>query len=195
MSDKQIIINFGLNEISTSQFSHFIKNNNKRGIYMVRMWVQWSNTYVYKIGYTDGDLYTRLIGLNSEFGCKGKIILLFYGKTSYLKAEHEIHEKLKEQWPTCKNLNNPIKSKSRECYHISSELYDKVHSLFEEQTGGNFFESNYYVINDANKEYYSLSSDMIDYFHDDDIDYINDEPHIMLDCDIYEKKLWSILKT
>jgi hypothetical protein len=194
MSDKQIIINFGLNEINISSFSYIIKNNNQTGIYMVRLWIQWSNTYVYKIGYTNGDLGKRLIELNCEFNCNGKIILLFYGKTININAEREIHKVLKE-YTICEHLKNPIKSKSREIYHISAELYDKFKSLLEEKTSGNFFESNYYVINDDDKEYYLLTSDIIDYFYDNDIDYIDNEPHIMLDFDIYEKKLWSCVRT
>ena len=194
MSDKEIIINFGLNEINISPFSHIIKNNNQTGVYMVRLWIKWSNKFVFKIGYTNGDLDKRLIQLNHEFKSDGKIILLFYGKTTNVNAEHYIHQKLKE-YVICENLNNPVKPQSREIYHISAELYDKFYSLLEEQTIGNFFESNYYIINDNNKEYYLLTSNIIDYFYDNDIDYIDNKPYIMLDCDIYEKKLWSCVRT
>ena len=119
-------------------------------LYIVRIWIRWSNNYVYKIG-TTKNIKRRIRELNYEYDCYGRIIIVAVGQICSTAIEKKFHNKLKEY--RINNITNPIKSNKKELYNINNKLYDNFIDLFKIYSDNYLFESEYYVLDDDNMEH------------------------------------------
>ena len=117
-------------------------------LYMVRLWIRKNNIYAYKIGFTRESILTRIMKLNAEYDCCGRIIPVMVCSVKTSKSESNIHSELKEYMlnKDDRTINNRI---HRELYNISPELYDNVNGLFRKNSkNGKIYESKRYIIGD-----------------------------------------------
>jgi hypothetical protein len=163
---------------------------------------------VYKIGITI-NIEQKIKDLNNYYQCCGKIIIIFCARIEFNFVEKLIHTKLKiYNYNKKHDLIDPLKSKPTELYKISSELYDEFNNLLLAHST-EYFESNYYVINDNNTENICVTNNELSIITNHYITYhkinnstlsnqelkkkfITDEynPHILLDKNIAERIFW-----
>jgi hypothetical protein len=159
-------------------------------IYMIRIWIRWSNSYVYKIG-TTTNIKRRFKEINYEYDCCGRIIIVACGIVSSNTFEKEIHNNLKMY--RVNNITNPIKSNKKELYQINNDLYDKFIDLLKIYSN-NIFESNDYVIDNNNIEHLRCYDEYKKYFSDNMIRIINNNDNfILLNKDFYELEYWTFI--
>jgi hypothetical protein len=94
-------------------------------LYMVRLYVQKTDSYVYKVGWTE-DFYKRLATLNSTFDSCGRIIPVLLARCGSQKKERMIHAAFK-------HISTPIKIRftlHKETYAVSPENYDEIKKVF-----------------------------------------------------------------
>lgn len=127
------------------KYNKYIKNVDDQKIYLIRVWIRKLNIYVYKAG-TTKNLKRRLIQLNSYFDSCGKIILIFVAIINSDNVEKSFHSILQKY--RCK------KHKNKEIYNINSIFYDKFLELLTSIQQTDYFESQYYIIDDLNYEIY-----------------------------------------
>jgi hypothetical protein len=173
------------------QHSNILNNCDSDKIYMLRIWIRWSNKYVYKIG-TTKNLKKRVKDINHEYDSCGRIIIIACGVITSNAVEKFFHNNLKEY--RINNVTIPIKSKKREIYHINDNLYDNFMSLLQRKSNNIIFESEDYVI-DNNIEHIISYEEHKKYFSkimNEKIE-INDN-HILLDKYLDELRYWNSIR-
>jgi hypothetical protein len=123
----------------------------KRNImYMFRVYIRYEDKYVYKVGFTN-NLLERIKQLDSEFGCLGRIIPVLLCKVECMLEEKDCKLAIDTH-----KVDVTIKQvKKGECYKICPEVYDTVKEKMDElKESGEVYESEDYVLEDDNKEYY-----------------------------------------
>jgi hypothetical protein len=113
-------------------------------LYMFRIYASYSDKYVFKVGYTD-DLLKRVKGIDSEFKCLGRIIVVMVCKVESMKVERQCHKELKDKRA---DITNNHGSKKKECYVILPSTYDVVKEFMEkhELKDTAMFDSKTYVL-------------------------------------------------
>jgi hypothetical protein len=140
-------------ELNNSKYAYLLKDNKFTKIYFIRLWICYSNTYVFKAGFTT-NLTERIKSLNAQFDSCGRIIILFAAKINGKYQEDDAHKKLLE-YKINENIQNENKPQSREIYYINVAVYDLFLEYIKKITDKRkktYFESNYYVITDENIE-------------------------------------------
>ena len=141
-----------LDEINYSNQNNLVNNIEQDKLYLIRIWIGYCNQYVYKLG-TTKNLKQRIISINNNYNCCGKIILIFCVEINNTTIEQKFHKSLSPFKNN--NIINPLKCKPREMYNITSIFYDKLKDEIE-KLSNNFFESEYYVLDNNNIEHYRL---------------------------------------
>jgi hypothetical protein len=160
-------------------------------IYFIRLWVRKYDTYVYKIGSTT-NIEKRMKQLNTYFDSCGRIIILFCAKINSVFCETYAH-KILSDYRINDNIQNNIKSQSREIYDINNNVYDYFLNYIKTISQNNFFETSDYTIDDRNKEtivYYDQYQNLAEFSKVILEDYSN----IKLDQSNNEDKYWKILR-
>jgi hypothetical protein len=185
--------NIVFDEINSEKLE-FLSDNDIPKIYFLRVWLHYSETYVYKIGTTTKDLKKRIKQIDNEYCCNGKIIIIACGSVNSSNLEREFHNKLKKYKNNDIDITNPIKSKKQELYHISAKLYDKFMDLLQEESTSDIFESKKYVLDDDG-EHYLPDSINRKYFSDEINKKIeNNDNYIPLDKESIESDFWDTLR-
>lgn len=176
-----------LNEITLSKNKNLVDDIENDKLYLIRIWIKYTNTWKYKLG-TTKNLRNRIKELNNYYDCCGKIILVFCVNITNTNIEKKFHKILSKYRNTNNNITNPLKSKSRELYNISSNFYDKLLNLINELSD-NFFESEDYILDSDNCEHYRLDKEGIVFFQKNNIKCDN-TGHIILDYNNLERLFW-----
>jgi hypothetical protein len=155
---------FILDEINKSRFSELVLPSNEIGVYLIRIRLPYENKYTYKVGKTTKELAHRIKTLEDEFhDCNGEIILLFYGKSSNINAEKDIHTELKKKYNN-KGTKDRFHRVSHEVYDISCDFYNEFEYLLAKETNGKYFKSERYHLLENNTEYYEIPTNMKERF-------------------------------
>ena len=181
MNTNQYIDNVVLKEIKESNFLNIRKD--AMALYAIRINNSYSGKDCIKVGETRikstketcTQLLERIYSLNISLECERRIKLLFFGFVSNINSEKEIHSQLNIF--SCNDIiTNPLKSKPKELYHISSAFYDMLKYYFSFHTNNIFFESQKYKILDNSDEYIMIDDETeIDQFEENDFDYLDDD--------------------
>ncbi len=138
-----------LQEIRQKETGKYLGDN---VLYFLRLWNRYNDCYFYKLGFTD-DLQSRMISLNGEFDCCGRIIIIALCHIKSQKTERIQYQALKKF-----NLKLEIKQKKKkECYPISAKVYDNIIKFMKKHQVQNacrtdFFESQRYILDDSGEE-------------------------------------------
>lgn len=128
------------NEIGT-------KYSGENVLYFVRIYNRYHDTYFYKLGFTD-DLRKRILSLNAEYDCCGRIIII---ALCYIKSQKT--ERIQYQELNRLSMKLVIKQKrKKECYPISAKVYDSLLEFMKKHKVGALFESQSYILSDSNDE-------------------------------------------
>jgi len=96
-------------------------------LYMVRIFHQRTDSYYYKIGFTN-DLARRIKELNSAYVACGRIIVVMVAKVNDERNETACHKKLKK-YRAADVVTNAY-TVSRETYLISSDMHAAAEKVF-----------------------------------------------------------------
>ena len=117
-------------------------------IYFIRIWNQYDDMYVFKIGYCS-NFDKRLSKINYSCNCNYRIIIIACANIDNEQIEQNIHKQMRKKH---KNVivGNPIKSKPTELYSTTYEVYnDFIHIL--ENMNLDYFKSDNYLLSKDNK--------------------------------------------
>lgn len=168
-------------------------------LYVVRLYIETTNSYKYKVGFTE-NFKKRLESLNSEYGSCGRIIPVMLAYCNKQKKERQIHRMLK-RFNDCITIGFV---RHRELYSISPESYDLIKETFMDNltsstkvnnssisystksTSAKFWESEIYVIDEKrDNEDKTKANKALSYFEQYDCVYLNQ--------DRSEDAYWSFL--
>lgn len=168
--DKAYFEDIVFDELNTEKLN-FLSDIDSTKIYLARLWLKSSNSYVYRIGHTK-NLYQGIKQIDNKYNCRGKIIIIACGEVHSSNLEKKIHGELNEY---------KIKKK---LYNINNVLYDNFINLLKKYSYSDIFESDNYVLDDNNDEY--LMSDII---------VENNDNYIPLDQKLAESEYWNKIRT
>lgn len=132
----------------------------KSVMYMVRIYIEKHDKYMFKLGYSE-NFKKRIVSLNTQYGACGRIIPVLIVRCKTQIKERIAHRKLS-------NLAMSTKlrfTKCNELYPISPEVYDQIKITMESLTTREVWESNSYCIDDKrDAEDHENSNLILDYF-------------------------------
>ena len=138
-------------------FPDLVNNNSTMKLYFIRIWLEWSNKYVYKIG-SATNIYSRIKQINSKYGCCGKIIIISLCEIPNQIFEKKIHNILDNYKIKESDLVNPIKPQPKEFYYLNPILPTKLYNLLLGNVKYLYINSKYKIY----KSYYYLCEELID---------------------------------
>lgn len=140
------------NELNLNR--RYIKNTLTQKLYLVRLWFQWHDKYVYKLGITT-NLKRRIKEHNSHYESCGKIIIVFCADIDSSIREKDLHNKLKK-YRDIESSQGKFK-KYKEIYNISPNFYDKLEKELKKYST-NIFESDDYSIDNESIENFRMEN-------------------------------------
>ena len=140
-------------------------------IYLIRIWNQYDDKYVYKIGYSN-NFSKEFDSINNDYDSNYRIIILACANIDNIQIEKDIQKKMRESHKKV-ITGNPIKSNPKELYKTTFEVFNDFINILKNMNL-KYFQSNNYLFS-----------------KDDKLEKIkHGKINIYLDQGINEKKYW-----
>ena len=117
-------------------------------IYLIRIWNQYDDKYVYKIGYSC-NFGERITQINNDYDSNYRIIILACANIDNIQIEKDIQKKMRESHKKV-IIGNPIKRKPTKLYNITFEVFNDFINILKDMNL-KYFQSNNYLFSKDDK--------------------------------------------
>ena len=117
-------------------------------IYLIRIWNQYDDKYVYKIGYSC-NFGERITQINNDYDSNYRIIILACANIDNIQIEKDIQKKMRESHKKV-IIGNPIKRKPTKLYNITFEVFNDFINILKDMNL-KYFQSNNYLLSKDDK--------------------------------------------
>lgn len=117
-------------------------------IYLIRIWNQYDDKYVYKIGYSN-NFSKGFDSINNDYDSNYRIIILACANIDNIQIEKDIHIKMRESHKKV-IIGNPIQSNPKELYKTTFEVFNDFINILKDMNL-KYFQSNNYLLSKDDK--------------------------------------------
>lgn len=117
-------------------------------IYLIRIWNQYDDKYVYKIGYSN-NFSKEFDSINNDYDSNYRIIILACANIDNIQIEKDIQKKMRESHKKV-IIGNPIQSNPKELYKTTFEVFNDFINILKNMNL-KYFQSNNYLLSKDDK--------------------------------------------